>query len=1122
MQKTVRTRTAPIFGIAIALAIVLSMTTLSLTGCDNGTTSPGIILPPIGKTLVSINVTTQPTKTVYAIGESLSTAGMVVTAAYSDGSTAAVTGYTTSGFDSSSAGQKTVTVTYEGATTTFTVTVSGGTGNQTPTAEDFTVNGLSQIFDGNPKTVTITPHHGKSTGAITVYYNGAAAAPSAIGSYPVTFDVAAVEGWNAKTGLSAGTLIIAEQTANAQTPTAADFDIGNLAQIVGSVTAVTITPRQGKSDGAITIYYNGSTALPTAVGSYTVTFNIGAAVGWNAVTGLNAGTLVIAAQTLTGIAITTPPAKTTYNINEELDTTGMVVTATYNDGTTETVTGYTISGYDKTRTGNQTITVTYSGKTDTFTVNVILLSLGTVATPTALPSAGTYNTAQTVTLNTTTSGAAIYYTLDGTDPTTSSSLYSGAISIGATSTLKAFAVKDGMNNSGILTAIYTISSGSSSFIPPGTTVTTLTENVWADGNLPTSNDEQWFKFTATASTQYLHVSFGTVSFLMFQVYDSNGATVEIKSVNNGNFLYSEWTNKYLSMNVTVGQVYSIKVYTNSTVQGGTYNILYNTSSTLPIKLPSTAIQLTENIWADGNLPTSSDEQWFKFTATASTQFIHIYFGTSIYLEANVYDSNGSMVEVKKYFYSSKECNSWSVTVGQEYYIKTCPVGSYTGTYRIAFNATVAPPGVIQLTANTWADGNLPTENDVQRFKFTATASTQYIHVSFGTINFLRVYVYDSSGSMVEGEKHFYSSNKSNSWSVTVGREYYIKIWNSNTGGNYVLSGTYQISFNVSTNAPLPSNAATAIQLTENIWADGNLPTSSDEQWFKFTATASTQYIHASFGTLDNLYVQVYDLSGAAVESETELYNGRRYISRTVTVGLEYYIKVRPYASSYSGTYQISFNASTTAPSKTLTLPSSAIQLTANTWENGNISTVGGEQWFKFTATASTQYIHRTIDLYVQFQVCDSSGVTVGNESSEMRSTWNVTVGEEYYIRVRTINSSGTYQIAFSAIYYPPGITELTSSLTSGSISAQSSAWYRFTATTSTQTIYFKDVTPSSWNTLLVTVYDSSGNRVGAQHDGLNKGSSIQSLSRNVIVGQEYFIMIWSDNSDYGGSFKVSI
>jgi len=57
----------------------------------------------------------------------------------------------------------------------------------------------------------------------------------------------------------------------------------------------------------------------------------------------------------------------------------------------------------------------------------------------------------------------------------------------------------------------------------------------------------------------------------------------------------------------------------------------------------------------------------------------------------------------------------------------------------------------------------------------------------------------------------------------------------------------------------------------------------------------TQYIHANFGTLTALYVQVYNSSGVAVGSESfiSINNSLKYVSMTVTVGQEYYIKVHP-------------------------------------------------------------------------------------------------------------------------------------------------------------------------------------------------------------------------------------
>jgi len=78
-----------------------------------------------------------------------------------------------------------------------------------------------------------------------------------------------------------------------QTPSVNDFEIGNLYQIAGRITAVTITPKANKSTGAITIYYDGVTILPENFGSYRVTFNVAAAEGWNAAIGLAGGNLII-------------------------------------------------------------------------------------------------------------------------------------------------------------------------------------------------------------------------------------------------------------------------------------------------------------------------------------------------------------------------------------------------------------------------------------------------------------------------------------------------------------------------------------------------------------------------------------------------------------------------------------------------------------------------------------------------------------------------------------------------------------------------------------------------------------------------------------------------------------
>lgn len=105
------------------------------------------------------------------------------------------------------------------------------------------------------------------------------------------------------------------------------------------------------------------------------------------------------------------------------------------------------------------------GVNGSFTIGAYqTVSEATVVTPTFSPVAGTYNSTQSIAITTATSGATIYYTTDGSTPTTGSTVYSTAISIAASQTIKALGVKSGMTNSAIGTAAYTINSS----IPPPT------------------------------------------------------------------------------------------------------------------------------------------------------------------------------------------------------------------------------------------------------------------------------------------------------------------------------------------------------------------------------------------------------------------------------------------------------------------------------------------------------------------------------------------------------------------------------------------------------------------------------------------------------------------------------
>jgi N-acetylneuraminic acid mutarotase len=86
------------------------------------------------------------------------------------------------------------------------------------------------------------------------------------------------------------------------------------------------------------------------------------------------------------------------------------------------------------------------------------------AEPTFNPAAGTYTSTQSVSIGDAAAGATIYYTTDGTTPTTGSAVYSGAITVASTETIEAFASAGGFAQSAAASATYTIT-------PPAATPT---------------------------------------------------------------------------------------------------------------------------------------------------------------------------------------------------------------------------------------------------------------------------------------------------------------------------------------------------------------------------------------------------------------------------------------------------------------------------------------------------------------------------------------------------------------------------------------------------------------------------------------------------------------------------
>lgn len=126
---------------------------------------------------------------------------------------------------------------------------------------------------------------------------------------------------------------------------------------------------------------------------------------------------------------------------------------------------------------------------------ITLADASVVAKPTFSVGTGTYNNDQNVTLSCSTTDATIYYTTNGDSPTSSSTEYTGAITVDRTMTIKAIGIKDGLTDSEIASATYTLVAAT-----PTLSVSTGTYNVAKSVELSCTTTDAVIRYTTNGDT----------------------------------------------------------------------------------------------------------------------------------------------------------------------------------------------------------------------------------------------------------------------------------------------------------------------------------------------------------------------------------------------------------------------------------------------------------------------------------------------------------------------------------------------------------------------------------------------------------------------------------------------
>jgi clostripain len=273
------------------------------------------------------------------------------------------------------------------------------------------------------------------------------------------------------------------------------------------------------------------------------------------------------------------------------------------------------------------------------------------------PTAGEYDEVQSVAISSTTPGSAIYYTINGSNPTTGSTQYTSPITISTSTTIKAIATKAGIENSNISTAIYTINRQ------------LATEDTYISATLDATGEIDWFYFNATAGNSYKiwwddsYQGSGTYTCdIKVSAYREDKITSYFTNIN------SAYSNPKIITASATEKVY-IKVEGYYSSSKGTYAVKYKSCITPPSFSP------------DGNSTYSTSQ---NVTISCTTPGVTIYYttdGSTPTTSSNIYTTPITIFEttILKAFAVKAGLPDSEVT-SQTFYIVPYQQAPFTSSY----------------------------------------------------------------------------------------------------------------------------------------------------------------------------------------------------------------------------------------------------------------------------------------------------------------------------------------------------------------------------------------------------------------------------------------------------------
>ena len=337
--------------------------------CGGQITAETIDIEVIPKSITSIAVTTPPSKTTYVQGQPLNPTGGELTIYYNNNTSEKVALSEAQLFyTADQPGEATATAAYQGFKASFVIIVTEKALKSISLIEPAKlayVEGQELDLTGGELQITYVSDDN--------YTERIPLEPDMISGYVPE-----------QLGIQKLTVTYGEKTTT--------FVVNVVAKSLDSI-AVTTPPvkteyLEGQDElalagGRLTLIYNNGTSEDIDLALAVVRGYDNSKVGKQRLTVTYQGKtttleVTVRAKTLTEIRVTKQPAKQTYLEGDAFDPTGMEITAYYDNGTSEAVTGYTISGYDS-APGVKRLTVTYGGKTAVLEVTVRAKALVSIA-----------------------------------------------------------------------------------------------------------------------------------------------------------------------------------------------------------------------------------------------------------------------------------------------------------------------------------------------------------------------------------------------------------------------------------------------------------------------------------------------------------------------------------------------------------------------------------------------------------------------------------------------------------------------------------------------------------------------------------------------------------------------